>query len=151
MQARNEHYIDKAHCPVAKALDELGDRWVLLILRESFNGVKRFEDFQKNLEISRSVLTQKLQLMTERVFLEKKPYQEGNSRTRFAYHLTAKGKGLHKVLASLMEWGDTFLIHPEEESNRLVHRETGKPIYVAYRDEDFKIVHPKWVTLRKRD
>lgn len=150
MQVKKIDFIDRATCPVIKALDEIGDRWILMILRECFHGIKRFEDFQQNLNISRSVLTQKLQLMIDRGFLEKKPYKEDQTRVRQAYHLTKKGKGLHKILSALLEWGNDYLVKPGEETQVLISPADGKAVRLAYKNQQGQVIDPKTLIFEKK-
>jgi DNA-binding HxlR family transcriptional regulator len=105
-------------CSIARALSVVGDRWTLLILREAFSGVTRFEGFHR-LGISRNVLTERLARLTREGVLERVPYQEAPRRD--AYELTEKGRDLYPVLVSLLAWGDRWLVGPEGPPVRLVH------------------------------
>jgi DNA-binding HxlR family transcriptional regulator len=98
--------LDREHCSLARALAVLGDRWTLLVLRESFMGVRRFEDFEKGLKIARRVLSERLRLLVSEEVLRKIPYQE--RPTRYEYRLTEKGHALYPVILSLVHWGDRF-------------------------------------------
>ena len=91
-------------CSVARPLGVVGERWTLLILRDAFNGVRRFEDFQESLGIARNILTDRLQTLVAQGVLEKRRYQEHPER--FEYRLTAKGRDLFPVLVALMQCGD---------------------------------------------
>jgi DNA-binding HxlR family transcriptional regulator len=93
-------------CSIARTLDIVGERWTLLILRESFRGVRRFEDFHRSLGVARNVLTERLQLLVEEGILERRPARE-NAR-RLEYRLTPKGFDLYPVLMALREWGDRY-------------------------------------------
>jgi DNA-binding HxlR family transcriptional regulator len=107
-----------------KAISFIGDKWILLILRECFLGFKRFEEFQENLGISRSVLTSKLNKMVRLDLLYKKPYQEAGERKRLEYRLTARGWDLVKVVIALMEWGNEHLIEKGARTLQVVQRDT---------------------------
>jgi DNA-binding HxlR family transcriptional regulator len=98
--------LDREHCSLARALAVLGDRWTLLVLRESFMGVRRFEDFEKGLKIARRVLSERLRLLVAEDVLRKVPYQE--RPTRYEYRLTEKGLALYPAILSLVHWGDRF-------------------------------------------
>jgi DNA-binding HxlR family transcriptional regulator len=87
------------------AADIIGDRWVLLILREAFYGVCRFEDMRADLSIPRSALTDRLNRLVNDGFLEKFQYQEDGERKRSAYRLTNKGRSLAPILVAMTEWG----------------------------------------------
>ncbi len=93
-------------CSLARALSVVGDRWTLLVLRDAFLKVRRFEDFQTRLSIARRVLTDRLAGLGRDGVLEKVPYQE--RPTRHEYRLTRKGLDLYPVILSLVHWGDTY-------------------------------------------
>ena len=122
----------RSRCSLARALDVLGDRWTLLVLREAFFGVARFTEFERRLGISRSVLTERLGSLVERGVLEKRPYEEPGQRTRLEYVLTHKGLGLAPSLAALMEWGDRYAAAPQGPPVRLVEAGTDHPIGLAF-------------------
>ena len=107
-------------CSIARSLAVVGDRWTLLILREAFSGVTRFDAFRSRLGVSRNVLAERLQRLVREQVLEMRPYQQGPRR--FAYELTDRGRDLYPVLLSLMAWGDRWLAGPEGPPVRLVHR-----------------------------
>ena len=91
-------------CSLARSLSVLGDRWTLLILREAFLRVRRFEDFEKSLKIARRVLSERLVLLVDEGILARVPYQ--NNPPRFEYRLTEKGLELYPVIISMVHWGD---------------------------------------------
>jgi DNA-binding HxlR family transcriptional regulator len=95
------------NCSVARALEIVGERWTLLIVRDVLLGRRRFEEFQQSLGISRNVLTERLGRLVEEGILERVPYQE--RPTRYEYRLTTKGRDLHLALTALRQWGDTYL------------------------------------------
>lgn len=99
--------IDQQSCSVARALSVVGDRWTLLILRDSFLGTRRFDVFQRQLGISRHRLSQRLQRLVEQGVLVKKSYQE--KPRRYEYRLTRKGLALYPVLLALSVWGDEWM------------------------------------------
>src|SRR5687768_7420595 len=94
------------HCSVARTLDVVGEWWTMLIIRDAFRGVRRFEDFQRSLGIARNVLTARLQRLVDEGVIERRPYQD--NPLRHEYRLTAKGLDLYPVLVSLMQWGDRW-------------------------------------------
>ena len=106
-------------CSIARSLSLVGDRWTLLVLREAFSGVTRFEGFQSRLGVSRNVLAGRLARLTAAGVFEQVAYQEGPRR--HAYTLTAQGRDLYPVLVSLLAWGDRWLAGPEGPPVRLVH------------------------------
>ena len=92
-------------CPIGRVSRVLGDRWVLLILREAFLGIERFEDFMKRLPISRAALVSRLAILGE-AGLIKRDSPEG---TRATYRLTKAGKALEPTFESMKDWGDEWL------------------------------------------
>ncbi|WP_030564761.1 winged helix-turn-helix transcriptional regulator [Streptomyces aureocirculatus] len=97
-----------AHCAIAQALDVVGDWWTLLIVRDSARGVRRFDDLQRELGLSRKVLAERLRLLVDADVLARVPYQE--RPPRHEYRLTARGKALLPVLIALQDWGDTWVL-----------------------------------------
>jgi DNA-binding HxlR family transcriptional regulator len=112
---------DNQVCSVARALEVLGDRWTLLVLRDAFRRVRRFEDFQRSLGVARNVLTDRLTRLVDEGILQRVPYQE--RPVRFEYRLTDKGRELWPVMMTLMHWGDRHYAEPE-----------GRPMIVRHRD-----------------
>ena len=93
------------NCSIARPASLLGDRWTLVILRQAFSGIKRYEDFQTSLGISRSLLSDRLGKLVDAGILRREPYKDA-IRTRERYRLTDKGLDLYPVLMALREWGD---------------------------------------------
>ena len=91
-------------CSVARATAVIGDRWTLMILRDCFMGVRRFEAFQERLGISRTVIADRLKLLTDEGVLKKVAYQE--RPVRHEYRLTGKGLDLYPVILAVVNWGD---------------------------------------------
>ena len=96
-------------CSMAMAIDLIGDRWSLLIMREALYGVAKFEDIRADINIPKSVLSTRLRKLVEGGILEKQPYREAGSRMRQAYVPTEKGRELGLVMLTLMQWGDRHL------------------------------------------
>ncbi len=94
------------NCPVAQTLAMIGDRWTLLIIRDAFLGLSRFEQFQKSLGITRHVLAERLKRLVEEGILEKQSYID--RQQRFEYVLTAKGRDLKPILMAIVEWGEQW-------------------------------------------
>jgi DNA-binding HxlR family transcriptional regulator len=93
-------------CSIARTLDAIGDRWSLLIIRDAFYGVRRFDDFQRELGVARNVLTDRLQKLVDREVLERRQYQD--KPPRFEYRLTERGRDLVGVVLVMMRWGDRW-------------------------------------------
>ena len=94
-------------CSVARTVDILGDWWTPLVLRESYLGVRRFDDFQHGLGIGRNILTQRLGRLVDEGLLARRPYQE--RPLRHEYVLTDKGRDFYPVMAAITRWGDAWL------------------------------------------
>ena len=92
------------NCSIARSLEVLGDRWTILVMRDAFMRVRRFEDFQRNLGVARNVLTDRLGRLVEEGILQRVPYQDRPAR--FEYRLTEKGIDLWPVMMALLQWGD---------------------------------------------
>ncbi len=92
------------NCSVAQSLEIIGEWWTLLILRDSFLGIRRFDDFVERLGISRNVLTTRLDTLVDAGLLERRPYDD--ARGRYDYLLTDKGRALWPVMTALRQWGD---------------------------------------------
>jgi DNA-binding HxlR family transcriptional regulator len=115
---------DGMNCSIARALDQVGEWWSLLIVRECTLGTTRFDDFQRRLGIARNVLTARLNRLVEHGVLDK-VLTEGSER-RNEYRLTKKGEALYPALVALMQWGDQWCGH--EAPLRLVEHGSGQPV-----------------------
>ncbi len=113
-------------CPVARGLSVIGDRWTMLVLRDCFLGLRRFEQIQERLGITRHVLADRLRKLEAAGVLRREPYQE--RPVRHEYRLTERGKALYPVLVSLIDWAEAHVPPPDASSVTLVSRETGVPI-----------------------
>ena len=111
------------NCSVAQCLEVIGEWWSMLIIRDAFLGVRRFDDFQSRLGISRNILTTRLTSLVEAGVLDKVPYQE--RPLRHEYRLTDKGRDLWPVVHSLARWGDRHDAPPEGPPVLFVHRDCG--------------------------
>lgn len=127
--------IPKEVCPMALAAEAIGDRWTLLILREAFFGVVRFEDMAADLKIARSVLTDRLGKMVDADLLEQVTYREPNKRVRACYRLTEKGRGTAQVLIALMQWGEQA-ITGKEAPMQLLDRRNGARLKLGLQHVD---------------
>ncbi|GAA0914052.1 winged helix-turn-helix transcriptional regulator [Virgisporangium aurantiacum] len=117
---------ENACCPVARPLDAIGDGWSLLIVRDAFDGLRRFGQFQKSLGVAKNILTARLNNLVGQGILETVPAEDGSAYRE--YVLTAKGRGLFPVLVALRQWSDEFAFGPDEPHYRMVDRETRQPL-----------------------
>jgi DNA-binding HxlR family transcriptional regulator len=113
-------------CPIARALDAIGDWWSLLIIRDAALGRRRFGEFQKSLGLAKNILTTRLRALVDRGILELAPASDGSAYQE--YVLTAKGRGVFPILVALRQWSEEFDEHPEEITTLLVDRDSGKPV-----------------------
>jgi len=110
-------------CSVARTLEVVGERWTILILRDAFLGVRRFDDFQRSLGIARNVLNTRLQRLVDAGVLERRRYQERPER--FEYRLTEMGFDLWPAIVALMRFGDRHLVGDDGPPLVLEHRNCG--------------------------
>ena len=113
-------------CPVARALDVVGDRWSLLIVRDAFDGVRRFSDFQRSLGMSRSMLSQRLQALLDAGVLAQQPAADGSRY--HDYVPTPQGQGLFTLVVALRQWGEDFLFAEHEPRSQLLTLADGQPL-----------------------
>lgn len=113
-------------CSVARTLDVIGDKWSLLILRDAFYGVRRFEDFRLDLGVARNILTDRLNKLVGHGVLERVPYEE--RPPRYEYRLTAKGRDLLPVLLVMMRWGDRWEAE-DRVPTTLTHTRCGNEVH----------------------
>ena len=111
-------------CPIARSLERVGDWWSILILRDAFQGLTRFDQFQKSLEIAPNILSRRLNSLVEAGLLERRRYRE--HPPRHEYLLTERGRDFRPVLWSLLAWGNKHFA-PEGQSILLVDSQTGAP------------------------
>src|SRR5258708_27060371 len=113
-----------ARCPIARSIDVVGEWWTILILRDAFRGVRRFDDFQASLGIARNLLSRRLKRLVAAGILETRPYS--TRPLRHDYRLTEKGRALHPVLMLLMAWGNRWA--PHDDSAVALARDTLQPL-----------------------
>src|SRR3954464_2495521 len=110
-------------CPIARSLDAVGEWWSILLLRDAFQGLTRFDEFQKSLEIAPNILTRRLNALVEAGLLERRRYSE--RPPRYEYLLTERGRDFRPVMQAMLAWGNRHFA-PEGPSVVIVNRETGE-------------------------
>src|ERR687887_2251162 len=126
------------NCSIARALEIVGERWTLLIVRDAFLGLRRFDEFHESLGIARNVLADRLNRLVDEGVLERVRYSERPER--FEYHLTTKGRELGVALLALMQWGDRYL---SEKPPRIARRRSDRsPVAVRVVAKDGAVVGP---------
>jgi DNA-binding HxlR family transcriptional regulator len=111
------------HCSVAQCLEVVGEWWSMLLVRDAFLGVTRFDEFQQRLGISRNILDQRLNRLVETGVLAKIPYSE--HPPRYDYRLTDKGRDLWPIITTMRQWGDEYAA-PDGPPMLVTHRECGQ-------------------------
>ncbi|WP_337188614.1 helix-turn-helix domain-containing protein [Phenylobacterium sp.] len=110
--------LGSVRCSVARSVAVIGDRWTLMVLRDCFLGVRRFDDFEARLGISRSIIADRLKHLVEEGVLRREAYQD--RPVRHEYRLTDKGLALHPVIMAIVHWGDVH--YADEAGPPLLHR-----------------------------
>ncbi len=114
---------DTRACSVGRTLAVLGDKWLFLILREAFFGVRHYDEFAANLHIATNILSGRLKILVENNILKKE--RDPEDGRRFAYRMTRKGVELYPIVLALMQWGDRWLSGPEGPPLILTHTSCG--------------------------
>lgn len=117
-------FLPDPHCPVARTVDLIGDRWSLLIVRDAFDGVRRFGDFQRSLGVARNILSDRLGKLLAAEILKTQPASDGSAYLE--YGLTEQGRSLFAVVVALRQWGERYLFGDGEPHSMLVHKRTGR-------------------------
>jgi DNA-binding HxlR family transcriptional regulator len=135
------------HCSVARTLEVVGEWWTMLVIREAFNGVRRFDEFQGKLGIARNVLSDRLRKLVEAGVLERRQYTDRPAR--YEYRLTDKGLDLYPILVSLLQWGDHWVAGEAGPPIVLKHRACGHDMHASLNcDECGETVRPRDVEAR---
>ncbi|WP_459463388.1 winged helix-turn-helix transcriptional regulator [Rhizobium sp. No.120] len=113
-------------CGVARPLDAIGDWWSLLIIRDAFDGLRRFGEFQKSLGLAKNILSTRLRNLVAHGIMDTVPASDGSPYQE--YVLTRKGQGLFPLLVALRQWGEDFFFEPNEPHVTLVDRATKLPV-----------------------
>ena len=113
-------------CPVARALDVIGERWSLLIVRDAFDGMRRFGEFQKSLGVAKNILADRLHTLVDEGIFTVAPASDGTAYQQ--YVLTPKGLGLFPVVVGLRQWSEAQLFDAGEAHSTLLQRGSGLPV-----------------------
>jgi DNA-binding HxlR family transcriptional regulator len=125
--------VDTGNCSVQRALSVVGEKWSLLVLRDAFNGLRRFDEFRRHLGVSEAVLADRLRTLADAGVLERRGYQESGQRTRVEYVVTERGWGLQPVVVGLLQWGDRYLADEDGPPVQVRHRDCGAPAEAVVR------------------
>jgi DNA-binding HxlR family transcriptional regulator len=134
--------MEDAECPVARSLDAIGDWWSLLIVRDAFDGICRFGEFQRNLGMAKNILSARLRTLVAHGIFDLVPASDGSAYQE--YVLTEKGKGLFPLIIGLRQWGEAFFYEADEVRSRVVDRANGQPVRrLELRAEDGRLLGPE--------
>ena len=134
--------MEGAECPVARSLDAIGDWWSLLIVRDAFDGLRRFGEFQRNLGMAKNILSARLRTLVAHGIFDLVPASDGSAYQE--YVLTEKGKGLFPLIIGLRQWGEAFFYEDGEAHSRVVDRDHGRPVRpLELRAEDGRLLGPE--------
>src|SRR5215204_2653933 len=118
------------NCTLGRAMVILGERWTVVVLREVFLGVRRFDDIRRHAGIPRQVLTNRLATLVNQGLLHRVPYRDEGARTRHEYRLTDKGLELQPILLAISQWGDRHLADRQGPPTKFVHRDCEQPLHL---------------------
>jgi DNA-binding HxlR family transcriptional regulator len=119
-------------CSIARALEVVGERWSLLVIREVSLGVRRFDAIRAATGAPRAVLTDRLAGLVAAGILERVTYREEGARTRWEYRLTQAGRELTPVLSALRQWGDRHLVDDDGPPALFTHSGCGASVRVQH-------------------
>lgn len=128
-------------CPVARALEAIGDRWSLMIIRDAFDDIRRFSEFQKSLGVARNILASRLKTLVEVGVFDVQPASDGSAYKE--YVLTDKGREIFPIVVSMRQWGERFLFAAHETRSVLLDNASGQPLMpIAVRARDGQALGP---------
>jgi DNA-binding HxlR family transcriptional regulator len=138
---------DVQSCSIGAAVGIIGEKWTFLVLREAFNGVRRFGDMQRRTQAPRQILSDRLARLVREGLLRRVPYQDEGQRARHEYRLTGKGRDLYPIIIALMHWGDRYAAEPAGPPVTLTHRDCGQPVRLRLTcDDGHALASPREVT-----
>ncbi|KAA6224005.1 transcriptional regulator [Streptomyces albofaciens JCM 4342] len=139
---------DADPCPVARSVNAIGDWWSLLIVRDAFDGSRRFGEFRRSLGIAKNILAARLRALEQAGVLRGVPAPDGGAHRE--YVLTDKGRALFPVIVALRQWGEDECFTPDEDHSRLLDRRTGSPLRrLQIRAADGRVVGPEDTVVEK--
>lgn len=135
-------------CPVARSVDLIGDRWSLLIVRDAFDGMRRFGDFQRSLGTAKNILADRLRKLVDAGILTMQDASDGTAYQE--YVLTPQGESLFPVVVALRQWGERHLFAPGERHSVLIDKSTGAPVpLMSPQARDGSALRPAATEVRK--
>ncbi|NBE99069.1 helix-turn-helix transcriptional regulator [Nonomuraea sp. KC401] len=137
----------QAECPVARTVDVIGDRWSLLIIRDAFDGIRRFSELQRNLGLAKNILASRLRELVAQGILEMVPAADGSAYHEYA--LTAKGRELFAVIVALRSWGEAHLFEGDEPRSALLDTQDELPVRLQVTNAMGQPISPDDAFVRK--
>lgn len=122
---------ETGNCSVQRTLEVIGEKWTILVLREVFNGVHRFDQIRDHVGMPDAVLSARLRRLVHQGVLIAVPYREPGARTRHEYRLTEKGLELYPIMIALLQWGDKHRVDPDGPALIVTHRECGARVHAV--------------------
>lgn len=122
--------LDSTACSIARTMTVIGQPWTVLVLRDLFNGLRRFDELAEHLGVARNVLARRLATLVEHGLVERTEYREPGQRARHEYRLTPQGRDLRPVLLALMDYGDHHFAGEDGPPLRMRHRDCGGSVRV---------------------
>lgn len=142
MQMARQLALATSECPVARALEAIGDRWSMLIIRDAFDDLRRFSDFQKSLGLARNILASRLKALVELGIFDLRPASDGSAYQE--YVLTERGRSVFPIVVSLRQWGEQHLFEPGETHSVLLDNEHHEPVVsLQVRSRHGKLLAPQ--------
>jgi len=136
-----QQLLAQSECPVARTLEAIGDRWVLMIIRDAFDDVRRFSEFQKRLGLAKNILTVKLKMLVELGVFNIQPASDGSAYKE--YVLTEMGRAVFPIVVSMRQWGERYLFNTGESYSVLLDNELSEPVEtIAVRSKAGTVLTP---------
>lgn len=118
--------LSTSECPVARAVESIGERWCFMIIREAFDGVSRFSEFQKNLKLAKNILATRLKHLVETGVFEVCPASDGSAYKE--YILTEMGRSVFPIVVAMRQWGERYMFEKGEIHSVLLDNVSGEPV-----------------------
>ncbi|MBD1555107.1 helix-turn-helix transcriptional regulator [Pseudomonas sp. C2L11] len=125
-QVAKQAALKSSECPVARTLESIGDRWSLLIIRDAFDGIRRFSEFQKSLGLAKNILAARLKALVALGVFDIRPASDGSAYKE--YVLTEQGRETFAIVVCLRQWGERYLFTPGETHSVLLDNASGQPV-----------------------
>lgn len=140
--------LECSECPVARTLEAIGDRWSLMIIRDAFDDIRRFSEFQKSLGLAKNILAVRLKALVEIGIFVIQPASDGSAYKEYA--LTEKGRAVFPIVVSLRQWGERYLFESGEVHSILLDNDRSQPVEpIAVRSIRGTLLGPRDVHRRR--